>query len=189
MNLHHDFDSNVKNKDYENISQLQTLAPRVTHIDPMTFMFVNLNLIFKMMTPAIYNCFFTTIKFTQISRTVWTFAKKTEISQNAENFHPWKILMKIYLTSLPLHTFIMKRKFHTHTHTHIHTHTHTQWCSTMSPISSKHTISLSPQLTEHKKKPWHRRWKSRFWLETCTKMWRTKLVNGIRTLSLSIIGF
>jgi hypothetical protein len=29
------------------------------------------------------------IKFTRISRTVWTFAKKTEISQNTENFHPW----------------------------------------------------------------------------------------------------
>jgi hypothetical protein len=28
------------------------------------------------------------IKFTQISRTVWIFAKKPEISQNTENFHP-----------------------------------------------------------------------------------------------------
>jgi hypothetical protein len=27
------------------------------------------------------------IKFTQISRTVWTFVKKTEISQHTENFH------------------------------------------------------------------------------------------------------
>ena len=30
------------------------------------------------------------IKFTRISRTVGTFAKKTEIGQNTENFHPWK---------------------------------------------------------------------------------------------------
>ena len=28
------------------------------------------------------------IKFTRISRTVWTFVKKTEISQNTENSHP-----------------------------------------------------------------------------------------------------
>ena len=29
------------------------------------------------------------IKFTKISRTVRTFAEKTEINQNTENFHPW----------------------------------------------------------------------------------------------------
>jgi hypothetical protein len=28
-------------------------------------------------------------KFTKISRTVRTFAEKTEINQNTENFHPW----------------------------------------------------------------------------------------------------
>jgi hypothetical protein len=34
------------------------------------------------------------INFTRISRTVWTFAKKTEISQNTENFHPYVTCQK-----------------------------------------------------------------------------------------------
>ena len=33
------------------------------------------------------------IKFTRISRNVRTFAKKTEISQNTENFHPCEAAM------------------------------------------------------------------------------------------------
>ena len=37
------------------------------------------------------------IKFTQISRTVWTFAKKTEITQNTENFHPCRKIFHLNL--------------------------------------------------------------------------------------------
>ena len=37
------------------------------------------------------------IKFTRISRTVWNFATKIEISQNTKNFHPCNLKMIAYI--------------------------------------------------------------------------------------------
>jgi hypothetical protein len=41
------------------------------------------------------------IKFTRISRTVWTFAKKKQISQNTENFHPCNTIYIKNVTNSP----------------------------------------------------------------------------------------
>ena len=68
------------------------------------------------------------IKFTRISRTVWTFAKKNGISQNTENFHQCmykssiNILSLICFAQLDVSFYLTSQAFYVKLLLEIHSH-------------------------------------------------------------------
>ena len=146
--------------------------PEFRHMDPVVFMFVNLNLNITMTILAIhvYNCISITRARLHITHT-W---QSLRVTMGYIKKYWWR---RMFLFYHYIHV-LWKESF---------THTYTVMLNNFTDIIK--TCNLTLTSTHLRKDHGIWRYKSRSWLETGTKMWGTKLVNGIPTLPLLIIGF